>query len=86
MRFIDKTGCKNAFEKGHDKEISKMGALSSEACRIAENAGLGVMKTRQGVYRIIKKSGLGAYSDFLVSLADVDCFFRNLEAHAVTRY
>lgn len=86
MRFIDKTGCKSAFEKGRDKEIKSLGKLTEEATKIAEENGLGVLKNRQGAYRIIKKSGLGAYEDFLTSLAEVDDFFKNLSAHEDTRY
>ena len=86
MRFIDKTGCKGAFEKGTDKDIKSLGKLTRTATKIAEENGLGVLKNRQGAYRIIKKSGLGAYEDFLMSLAEVDSFFKNLSAHEATRY
>jgi len=86
MRFIDKTGCKGAFEKGTDKDIKSLGKLTRTATKIAEENGLGVLKNRQGAYRIIKKSGLGAYEDFLMSLAEVDSFFKNLSAHEDTRY
>ena len=86
MRFIDKTGCKSAFEKGADKEIKSLGKLTRTATRIAEENGLGVLKTRQGAYRIIKVSGLGAYEDFLTSLGEVDTFLKNLDAHKSTRY
>ncbi|MBQ6457029.1 MAG: hypothetical protein IJJ31_08000 [Mogibacterium sp.] len=78
MRFIDKTGCKSAFEKGTDKNIRSLGELTKEATRIAEENGLGVLKNRQGAYRIIKKSGLGAYEDFFASLTEVDAFFKSL--------
>ena len=86
MRFIDKTGCKSAFKKGKDTEIQSLGKLTKTACRIAEENKLGVLKTRQGCYRIIKESGLGAYSDFLTDLAEVDTFFKHLNSHANTRY
>lgn len=86
MRFIDKTGCNSAFEKGNSKEITSLGKLTKEACRIAKANGLGVLKTRQGAFRIIKECGLGAYEDFLTDLAEVDAFFKNLEAHQGTRY
>ena len=86
MRFIDKTGCKSYKEKGADKEIRSLGKLTRIATRIAEENGLGVLKNRQGAYRIIKASGLGAYEDFLGSLAEVDDFFKNLDAHKATRY
>ena len=78
MRFIDKTGCKSAFEKGTDRNIRSLGELTKEATKIAEDNGLGVLKNRQGAYRIIKKSGLGANEDFFASLADVDAFFKSL--------
>lgn len=86
MRFIDKTGCKSAFEKGNDNEIKSYKALTRAATKIAEENGLGVMRNRHGAFRIIKESGLGAYSDFLYSLAEVDAFFKNLDAHKSTRY
>ena len=78
MRFIDKTGCKSAFEKGTDRNIRSLGDLTRTATKIAEDNGLGVLKNRQGAYRIIKKSGLGANEDFFASLADVDAFFKSL--------
>ena len=86
MRFIDKTGCKSYKEKGVDKEIRSLGKLTRTATRIAEENGLGVLKNRQGAYRIIKASGLGAYEDFLESLDEVDAFLKNLETHEDTRY
>lgn len=86
MRFIDHTGCKSPFEKGISKEIKSLGNLSREATKIAEDNGLGVLKNRQGAYRIIKESGLGAYEDFLFSLADVDTFLKNLAFHEDTKY
>lgn len=86
MRFIDKTGCKSAFEKGADKDIKSLGKLTRTATKIAEANGLGVLKNRQGAYRIIKASGLGAYTDFLGSLEEVDVFLKNLDAHKSTRY
>lgn len=86
MRFIDKTGCKSAFEKGKDSEIKSMGKLTRTACRIAEQNKLGVMKTRQGAYRIIKECGLGAYEDFFSSLAEVDDFLKHLDRHENTKY
>lgn len=86
MRFIDKTGCMSGFEKGADKEIESLGKLTKKACKIAKENRLGVLKTRQGAYRIIKESGLGAYEDFLTDLAEVDEFFKNLEAHKATKY
>ena len=86
MRYIDKTGCKSAFEKGNSKEVTSLGKLTKEACKIAKANGLGVLKTRQGAYRVIKESGLGAYENFFTDLAEVDEFLKNLEAHKGTRY
>ena len=86
MRFIDKTGCKSAFEKGNSKEVTSLGKLTKAACKIAKENKLGVLKTRQGAYRIIKESGLGAYEDFFTDLAEVDEFLKHLEEHKATRY
>ena len=86
MRYIDKTGCKSAFEKGADHEIQKMGALTRTATKIAEANRLGVMKTRQGFYRVIKECGLGAYEDAFANLAEVDDFLKHLEEHEDTKY
>lgn len=86
MRYIDKTGCKSAFEKGNSKEVTSLGKLTKEACKIAKANGLGLLKTRQGAYRVIKESGLGAYENFFTDLAEVDEFLKNLEAHKGTRY
>lgn len=86
MRFIDHINCKAALERGESREVKSMGALTRTATKIAEENGLGVLRNRQGAYRIIKASGLGAYSDFLGSLAEVDDFFKHLGAHASTKY
>ena len=86
MRFIDHTGCKSAFEKGKDSEVKSMGKLTKTACRIAEENKLGVLKNRQGAYRIIRECGLGAYEDFLTDLAEVDAFLKNLDSHKATKY
>lgn len=86
MRFIDKTNCKNAFEKGEDKKVSSLGKLTRTACKIAKENKLGVLKTRQGFYRIIKESGLGAYEDAFSSLSEVDTFFKHLDEHESTKY
>ena len=86
MRFIDKTGCKSAFEKGKDSNIQSMGKLTKTACRIAEQNRLGLLKTRQGCYRVIKESGLGAYEDFFTTLAEVDDFLKHLDRHESTKY
>lgn len=53
MRYIDHTGCKSAFERGESREIQSMGKLTRAATRIAEANGLGVLRNRQGAYRII---------------------------------
>ena len=81
MRYIDHTG-KKALERGESREIK----LSRTATKIAEENGLGVLKTRQGAYRIIKACGLGAYSDAFGTLAEVDRFFKTLDKHSATRY
>ena len=86
MRFIDKTGCKSAFEKGKDSSIQSLGKLTKTACRIAEQNKLGLLKTRQGCYRVIKESGLGAYEDFFTDLAEVDDFPKHLDRHESTKY
>lgn len=86
MRFIDKTGCKSAFEKGMDTNIQSMGKLTKTACRIAEQNRLGLLKNRQGCYRIIKECGLGAYEDFFTDLAEVDDFLKHLDQHEDTKY
>lgn len=53
---------------------------------IAKENGLGLLKTRQGSFRIIKESGLGAYEDFFANLAEVDDFLKHLDAHKSTKY
>lgn len=78
MRYIDKTNCKSAFEKGIDKEIKSLGELTAVACKIAKEKKLGVLKTRLGHYRVIKESGLGAYEDFFTNLKEVDSFLKKL--------
>ena len=85
MRYIDHTG-KNALERGNSSEIQSLGALTRKATRIAEENGLGVLKNRQGAYRIIKTCGLGAYSDAFGTLAEVDRFFKTLDEHTATKY
>ena len=79
MRYIDKTGCKSGFEKGVDKDIKALGKLSRTATKIAESKRLGLLKTRQGYYRVIKESGLGAYEDFFESLEEVDRFLKGIK-------
>jgi len=85
MRYIDRTGCKGAFEKGKDTEITKMDKLTRTATKIAEKEGLGLLKTRWGIYRVIRACGLGAYNEDLKDLAEVDDFLKHLEAHEDSR-
>lgn len=85
MRFIDHKNCKSAFEKGESREIKSMGELTREATKIAELNGLGVLRTREGAFRVIRACGLGAYEDFFDSLVEVDDFFKNLDAHESTK-
>ena len=86
MRFIDKSNCTNAFEKGQNSNIQSLGKLTKTACHIAEQNGLGLLKTRQGYYRVIKECGLGAYEDFFTTLAEVDTFLKHLDRHESTKY
>ncbi len=85
MRYIDRTNCKNMHERGTDSEIKKMGALSQKATRIAEENGLGLLKTHFGTYRVIRACGLGAYRDDLKDLAEVDNFLKHLNEHKASR-
>ncbi len=85
MRYIDRTGCKSMSERGKDSEITKMGKLSRTATKIAEKERLGLLKTHWGVYRVIRESGLGAYTDDLKDLSEVDAFLKNLDEHKATR-
>lgn len=86
MRYIDRSRCKSIFEKGEDREIKKMGKLTREATRIAENKGLGLMKLdTKGEYRVIRECGLGAYRDILTDLAEVDDFLKHLDEHEDAR-
>ena len=77
MRFIDRTGKKNG-ERGESRNIERMGKLTRTATKIAESKGLGLLKTRQGYYRVIKVSGLGAYEDFFSTLEEVDAFLKGI--------
>ena len=74
MRYIDRTGCKGISERGKDSEITKMGKLTRTATKIAEENGLGLLKTHWGDYKVIRACGLGAYNDELKDLAEVDAF------------
>lgn len=85
MRYIDRTRCKSMSDKGADHEIKTMGKLSRTATKIAEQNGLGLLKTHFGIYRVISESGLGAYRSDLKDLAEVDAFLKNLAAHKADR-
>ena len=85
MRYIDRTECKSMSERGKDAEITKMEKLSRTATKIAEQNGLGLLKTHFGVYRVIRECGLGAYRSDLKDLAEVDAFLKNLDAHKADR-
>lgn len=86
MRYIDRTDCKRISERGKDMEIQSLGKLTRTATKIAEKNRFGVLKNRQGDYRIIRECGLGAYPDFLTSLTEVDDFLKHLDEHKATRY
>ena len=81
MRYIDRTGCKRLRDIGKDAEITRMGKLSRAATKIAEKNRLGLMKTHWGVFKIIRESGLGAYTDELATLEEVDAYLKNLAEH-----
>ena len=85
MRYIDRSNC-GTFDKGNNSEVKSMGKLTRTACRIAEQNKLGLMKTRQGYYRVVKECGLGAYEDFFSNLAEVDDFLKHLDQHKNTKY
>ncbi len=85
MRYIDRTGCKSISERGKDAEITKMGKLTRTATKIAEEKGLGLLKTHWGVYKVIRACGLGAYTTELADLAEVDAFLKDLDAHKADR-
>lgn len=78
MRYIDKTGCRSAFERGTSKDIKTLGKLTRTATKKAEARGLGVLKRRDGYFRVISESGLGAYEDFFSNLEEVDAFIKGL--------
>lgn len=86
MRYIDRTNCKTAFEPAPSTDIKTLGALTREATAAAERNRLGLLKSRRGVYRIIKACGLGAYEDMLGTLEEVNEFFLNLDKHEATKY
>ena len=85
MRYIDRTGCQRISERGKDSEITRMGKLTRTATKIAEQNGLGLLKTHFGVYRVIRACGLGAYNADLKDLTEVDSFLRNLGEHEAER-
>ena len=78
MRFIDRSKCTSISQKGKDSNITKMGDLTREATKKAERLGLGLLKNRQGAYRVIRECGLGAYEEFFTSLAEVDKFLKKI--------
>ncbi len=78
MRYIDRSECKSMSERGKDSEITRMGKLTRAATKIAEEKGLGLLKTHWGAYKVIRACGLGAYNDELKDLAEVDIFLKNL--------
>lgn len=78
MRYIDRTGC-SMSERGKDSEITKMGKLTRTATRIAEEKGLGLLKTHWGPYKVIRACGLGAYNDTFDTLDEVDTFLKGLK-------
>ena len=85
MRYIDRTNCKSMHDRGEDSEITKMGKLTRTATRIAEENGLGLLKTHWGTYRVIRACGLGAYRADLNDLAEVNEFLKNLADHEADR-
>lgn len=85
MRYLDRTNCKRMSDRGEDREIKTLGSLTREATRIAENNGLGLLKTSHGGYRIIRACGLGAYTADLQTLKDADDFLKHLDKHASER-
>ncbi len=85
MRYIDRTECKSMSERGKDAEIREMGKLTRTATKIAEENGLGLLKTHWGVYRVIRACGLGAYREDLKDLAEVDNFLKHLDEHKASR-
>ena len=74
------------MKKAKTTRSRALGSSPATATKIAEANGLGVLKNSQGYYRIIKRSGLGAYEDVLSTLAEVDAFFKNLDSHKATKY
>ena len=78
MRFIDRSKCTSISQKGKDSNITKMGDLTREATEKAERLGLGLLKNRQGAYRVIRECGLGAYEEFFASLTEVDKFLKKI--------
>ena len=85
MRYLDRTNCKRMSDRGESREIESLGSLTRKATQIAEENRLGILKTSQGGYRIIKACGLGAYNADLKTLKDADEFLKNLDKHASER-
>ena len=78
MRYIDRSNCTSISQKGKDNNVARMGELTREATKKAERLGLGLLKNRQGTYRVIRECGLGAYEEFFTSLAEVDKFLKKI--------
>lgn len=81
MRYIDRSKCKSATDRGIDRDIIQTRELTRSATRIAEYLKLGVLKTRDGYYRIIRESGLGSpeHADAIFdTLAEVDSYLKSL--------
>lgn len=78
MRYIDHTNCKTAFERGTSKEVKKLGDFTKEAALKAETLGLGLLKTRFGAYKVIKKSGLGFHDEPFSNLKEANDFVLGL--------
>lgn len=77
MRYIDRTG-KARNEKGESKEIRSMGDLTKETCLKAESMRLGVMKTSQGAYKVIRACGLGYEMNAFGTLKEVDTYIKSI--------
>lgn len=81
MRYIDKSNCKTVKERGVDRDLVQTRDLTRAATRIAEFLKLGLLKTRDGYYRVIRESGLGSpeHADAIFdTLAEVDAYLRSL--------
>lgn len=84
MRYLDRTG-KRTNERATERYITELGSLTKKATRIAEENGLGLLKTHFGSYKVIRACGLGAYRTELKDLKEVDGFLKNLDKHESER-